>query len=118
MFQSLSSDDFDKLIINAYSQESADRENSINILSKLTTRIDFLPYLYDFLGKFSNSEMHVLYIFSAMKKLIERKGCLMQPEKLYEHFSFLKKGLLGSASAFVQHESLLNAGADALAVTM
>ncbi|OHT11126.1 hypothetical protein TRFO_04087 [Tritrichomonas foetus] len=108
---------FYNLIQSHYSEQNDNKSESATKLLEYSSKIEYLSFLQEFLGKCIDSQIHVVYTFSCMKQIIQLRGCLLPQNILTIHYDFLKQAILANAQRFVSFPAIIGEASQAYAIT-
>ena len=95
-----------------FAQRGVAQENE----SLLTSRLQLLPLLFDYLRACSRTNYSLLTGFGLIQRLLEKRGCLLTPDQMTELLGSLFAAIRELAPTLVQEAPMLNTAAKALAV--
>lgn len=103
-------------VINQNMDASADKTESHKILDTLSQRVDSIPLFYEVIQKCPSSLRHLFSCFESLRRIVEKRGCLMLPDQLCQHYDFIFHYITENVPYLVANSSVLGATADAGAI--
>lgn len=107
-----------QLIDHHYTQGGQNKAEEWKTLDRYASRLDFLPVTYQILQIRPIVHQRQFFAFMAMRQIIERRGCLQNPQQLFDHLKFIFQTLIDNSEALANQLSIAQQAASAAAICM
>ena len=86
--------EFYELIRRQYTDVDDNKAEGASKILQYTSQVRNIRFLFDFLERCANSDLHLICSFNFISEIMKKKGCLVPPSSLLEYFSFIERFII------------------------
>ena len=108
--------EFYELIRRQYTDVDDNKAEGASKILQYTSQVRNIRFLFDFLERCANSDLHLICSFNFISEIMKKKGCLVPPSSLLEYFSFIERFIIENADRLIASQPALSASCRTYAI--